>query len=87
MTQAQQLLYSYCYIKMRLTKNVMYSTSMYILRSILCCALFILLCRLELGNNPEFLCHKHLILYITPGRLELEISFIYWIPLISYHEN
>ena len=43
--------------KMRPRNNVMYGTLRYTLQAIRCCASYILLNRLGLGINSEFLCH------------------------------
>ena len=46
--------------KMRPAKSAMYVTLRNILKGIQCCESYILVSRLELGINSEFLCHKHL---------------------------
>ena len=43
--------------KMRPTNSVIYETLRYTLQAIHCCASYILLNRLGLGINSEFLCH------------------------------
>ena len=56
------LLSSRCHSKMRLSKSVLYSycNLRYIFRGIRCCTSYILVSKLGLSINSEFLCHRYL---------------------------
>ena len=72
--------------KMGPRNSVIYGTLRYTLQAIPCCASCILLNRLGLGINSEFLCHFTRARYILLSRLGLGINF-QWIPLRSYNDT